>query len=128
MPPKGSNKTKRGADGADEVPSAAAAKKARSSELVINPAAASPGGVPVRCIGELNASLLSTLDRQLQLILEHDIFAGCQSDKPREILDAPSASGTAACQDITRVTRVGLHTASIHAHMPDLTLSSDNHF
>ena len=125
MSPKGSKKIKRGADGADDVPSTPAAKKAKGSELAISPAeasassAASPGGGPGRGVGELNASVLSNLERQLQLILERDIFAGCQADKPREILDGPAASGTAACQDITRVTRVGLHTASIQAHMSE---------
>ena len=126
MPPRGSKKIKRGADGADDaVPSTPAVKKAKGSELAISPAeasassAASPGGGPGRGVGELNASVLSNLELQLQLILEHDVFAGCQADKPREILDEPAASGTTACQDITRVTRVGLHTASIQSHMSE---------
>jgi hypothetical protein len=126
MPPKGSKKIKRDG-GADDVPATPAVKKAKGNdELAISPAAeasassaASPGGGPGRGVGELNASVLSNLERQLQLILDHDVFAGCQADTPREILDGPSASGTAACQDITRVTRVGLHTASIQAHMSE---------
>ena len=126
MPPRGSKKIKRGADGADDdVPSTPAVKKAKGGELAISPAeasassAASPGGGPGRGVGELNASVLSNLELQLQLILEHDVFAGCQADEPREILDGPAASGTTACQDITCVTRVGLHTASIQAHMSE---------
>ena len=133
MPPKGSKKVKRGADGADDdVPSTPAVKKAKGSELAISPAGASassaaassassaPGGGPGgKGVGELNASVLSNLELHLQLILEHDVFAGCQADKPREILDGPAASGTTACQDITRVTRVGLHTASIQSHMSE---------
>ena len=128
MPPRGSKKIKRGADGADDdVPPTPAVKKAKGSELaIISPAeasassAASPGGGPGgKGVGELNASVLSNLELQLQLILEHDVFAGCQADKPREILDGPAASGTTACQDITRVTRVGLHTASIQSHMSE---------
>ena len=125
MPPRGSKKIKRGADGADDdVPSTPAVKKAKGGELAISPAAeasassaASPGGGPGRGVGELNTSVLSNLELHLQLILEHDVFAGCQADKPREILDGPAASGTTACQDITRVTGVGLHIASIQAHM-----------
>ena len=112
--------------GADVVLSTPAAKKAKCRASGISPAtdasasaAASPGGGAGRGVSDVNTSVLSNLEEQLQLILEHDVFAGCQADKPREILDGPAASGNTACQDITRVTRVGLHTAWIQARMSE---------